>query len=196
MSPPAGRHWRTDVAVLEQWDKEGLIEWSSTGNPRKIIYAEDREGMRVQDVWEFKDPQYALYPTEKNADMLDLIVRTSSNPGSLVLDCFCGSGTTLVAAQQNNRRWIGIDQSDLAIAAAKNKIEALTGTSVEVVKPAAILHHSYYSYPLPVETESEQLVLFEKGKRYKARVSSENCGKSKRKTAAVSSSSKTKKGLR
>ena len=120
--PPAGRHWRTDVETLEQWDKEGLIEWSSKGNPRKIIYADEREGMRVQDIWEFKDPQYPDYPTEKNAEMLDLIVKTSSDENSIVLDCFCGSGTTLKSAQANHRSWIGIDQSDLAIRVTKQKI--------------------------------------------------------------------------
>ncbi len=122
MLPPAGRHWRTDVETLEQWDKDGLIEWSSKGNPRKIIYADEREGMRVQDIWEFKDPQYPDYPTEKNAEMLDLIVKTSSNENSIVLDCFCGSGTTLKSAQTNNRHWIGIDQSNLAIQVSKQKI--------------------------------------------------------------------------
>jgi adenine-specific DNA-methyltransferase len=122
MLPPAGRHWRTDVETLEQWDADGLIEWSSNGNPRKIIYADEREGMRVQDIWEFKDPQYPDYPTEKNAEMLDLIVKTSSNENSIVLDCFCGSGTTLKSAQLLNRKRIGIDQSDLAIQVAKQKI--------------------------------------------------------------------------
>jgi adenine-specific DNA-methyltransferase len=127
MLPPAGRHWRTDVATLEQWDKDGLIEWSASGNPRKIIYADEREGMRVQDIWEFKDPQYPDYPTEKNAEMLDLIVKTSSNESSIVLDCFCGSGTTLKAAQLNNRQWIGIDQSDLAVQVTKEKLSAMAG---------------------------------------------------------------------
>ena len=122
MLPPAGRHWRTDVETLEEWDSKGLIEWSSKGNPRKIIYADEREGMRVQDIWEFKDPQYPDYPTEKNAEMLDLIVKTSSNENSIVLDCFCGSGTTLKSAQNKNRSWIGIDQSDLAIQVTKQKL--------------------------------------------------------------------------
>lgn len=124
--PPAGRHWRTDVETLEQWDKAGLIEWSSTGNPRKIIFADEREGKRMQDIWEFKDPQYPDYPTEKNAEMLDLIVKTSSNKNSIVLDCFCGSGSTLKAAQQNGRMWIGIDQSKLAIKTTKRKMEAIS----------------------------------------------------------------------
>ncbi|MEW6607120.1 MAG: site-specific DNA-methyltransferase [bacterium] len=127
MMPPKGRHWRTDVETLEQWDKEGLIEWSPTGNPRKIIYADEREGKRVQDVWEFKDPQYPDYPTEKNYELLDLIIRTSSNPESIVLDCFCGSGTTLKSAHINNRRWIGIDQSEHAIKASITKLKSIKG---------------------------------------------------------------------
>lgn len=126
IQPPAGRHWRTDVETLDKWDSEGLIEWSKNGNPRKIIYADIREGKRVQDIWEFKDPQYPNYPTEKNADMLDLIVRTSSNVGSIVLDCFCGSGTTLKAAQENMRNWIGIDQSGHAIQATEKKLGSIS----------------------------------------------------------------------
>lgn len=125
--PPAGRHWRTDVETLEKWDNEGLIEWSSTGNPRKIIFADEREGKRVQDIWDFKDPQYPSYPTEKNPDLLDLIIKTSSNEKSIVLDCFCGSGTTLKSAQNNGRFWIGIDQSDHAINATINKLETVEG---------------------------------------------------------------------
>ena len=41
-----------------------------TGNPRKIIYFDEQEGKRLQDIWEFKDPQYPVYPTEKNPDLL------------------------------------------------------------------------------------------------------------------------------
>ncbi|MCA1919879.1 MAG: site-specific DNA-methyltransferase [Flavobacterium piscis] len=125
--PPPGRHWRTDVSILEQWDKEGLIEWSDNGNPRKKIYFDQQDGKRMQDIWEFKDPQYPVYPTEKNPDLLDLIVKTSSNENSIVLDCFAGSGTTLKAAQINDRQWIGIDQSDEAIKAIIQKLDSVEG---------------------------------------------------------------------
>ncbi|MBQ7209826.1 MAG: site-specific DNA-methyltransferase [Paludibacteraceae bacterium] len=121
--PPKGRHWRTDVATLEEWDKEGLIEWSENGNPRKKIFADERQGKRVQDIWEYKDPMYPVYPTEKNAELLELIIRTSSNMCSIVMDCFAGSGTTLKAAEKLGRQWIGIDQSSLAINAIKNKLQ-------------------------------------------------------------------------
>jgi adenine-specific DNA-methyltransferase len=123
LNPPKGRHWRTNVEVLENWDVEGLIEWSENGNPRKKIYFDEQEGKRIQDIWEFKDPQYPVYPTEKNADLLDLVVKTSSNSESLILDCFCGSGITLETAHQNDRNWIGIDKSDSAIKATNTRLE-------------------------------------------------------------------------
>jgi len=86
------------------------------------------------DIWEYKDPQYPTYPTEKNPDLLDLIIKTSSNKESIVLDCFCGSGTTLKSAQTNNRKWIGIDQSEHAIKATKEKLETVEG-DLFIAKP-------------------------------------------------------------
>lgn len=49
------------------------------------------------------------YPTQKPEELLERIILASSNPGDLVLDCFCGSGTTLAVAQKLGRRWIGCD---------------------------------------------------------------------------------------
>lgn len=120
--PPKGRHWRTSPEELEKLDREGKIEWSASGIPRKIIYLDEMPGKRVQDIWEFKDPQYPTYPTEKNRKMLEMIVKASSHQGSLVLDCFCGSGTTLLAANSLERNWIGIDNSEEAIAVARNQL--------------------------------------------------------------------------
>ncbi len=125
ITPPEGRHWRSDVKLFEEWDRQGLIEWSKNGTPRKKIYLDEQIGKRVQDIWEFKDPQYPVYPTEKNPDLLRLIINTSSNPGSLVLDCFAGSGTTLVAAHQLGRHWIGIDNSTSAIQVIQKKLNNL-----------------------------------------------------------------------
>ena len=122
IKPPKGRHWRSDPEVLDELDKKGLIEWSETGVPRKKIYVDEQKGKKMQDIWEFKDPQYPLYPTEKNLDLLKTIIKASSNEGDLVLDCFCGSGTTLVTAQELNRNWIGIDQSEHAIKVTKKRL--------------------------------------------------------------------------
>ncbi|MBU2579152.1 site-specific DNA-methyltransferase [Patescibacteria group bacterium] len=125
MKPPKGRHWRTDPAILEEWDKQGLIEWSANGVPRKKIFLDEKEGKKMQDIWEFKDPQYPQYPTEKSLDLLKFIIEASSNEGDLVLDCFAGSGTTLIAAQSLNRNWIGIDKSEQAIKVAQKKLNDL-----------------------------------------------------------------------
>lgn len=130
MKPPKGRHWRSEPNVLEQLDKDGLVEWSSNKVPRKKIYADDaiKDGKKVQDIWEYKDAQYPTYPTEKNIELLKMIISASSSPGDLVFDCFCGSGSTLLAAHQLGRNWIGIDQSEYAIDITTKRILALKET--------------------------------------------------------------------
>ncbi|MCS7166087.1 MAG: site-specific DNA-methyltransferase [Gemmatales bacterium] len=126
--PPPGRHWRYPPEELDRLDQAGLIEWSSSGNPRKIVYADEvlSRGKKRQDVWVFKDPPYPRYPTEKNLDLLKTIILTSTHPGDLVLDCFAGSGTTLVAAELLGRRWIGVDNSPLAIQVACRRLAELS----------------------------------------------------------------------
>jgi len=137
IKPPKGRHWRYPPEELERLDKEGIIEWSSSGNPRKIIYADEivQKGKKRQDVWEFKDPPYPIYPTEKNLEMLKVIIQASSNPDDIVLDCLAGSGTTLVAAESLSRRWIGIDNSEIAIETIQKRLLAIKKVSAfEVYK--------------------------------------------------------------
>jgi len=119
IKPPEGRHWRSAPCVLEELDKQGLIEWSKNGNPRKIIYLEDKKGKKKQDIWNYKDPQYPIYPTQKNLDMLKEIILASSNEDSIIMDCFCGSGGTLKVASDLGRKWIGIDKSHKAIEVTK-----------------------------------------------------------------------------
>ena len=114
MDPPPGRHWRYAPARLDELDAAGLIAWSSTGNPRKVRYASEAAGKLPQDVWLYKDPQRPAYPTQKNAGMLERIILTSSNPGDTVLDCYAGSGSTLLTAARLGRRFIGMDDSAAA----------------------------------------------------------------------------------
>lgn len=124
--PPKGRHWRSAPEVLEKLDEENLIEWSKTGVPRRKIFADEQTGKKKQDIWKYKDAQYPSYPTEKNAEMLKMIISASSNENDLILDCFCGSGTTLKAGNELGRNWIGIDESKEAIKAAKKKLNKNT----------------------------------------------------------------------
>lgn len=113
--PPPGRHWAYVPAQLERFEADGLIEWSSTGNPRLILFADEKGSRRVQDIWTMKDPTYPTYPTEKNADILRRIILATTKEGDLVLDGFAGSGTTCLTAQQLGRRWIGCDINKGAI---------------------------------------------------------------------------------
>ena len=122
IKPPIGRHWRCSPSVLEKLDEEGMIEWSNNGVPRRIIYADEQKGKKVQDIWEYKDSQYPAYPTEKNLKLLEYMIENSSNRDSIVLDFFCGSGTTLLAANNLQRQWIGIDSSEHAIKITRERL--------------------------------------------------------------------------
>lgn len=121
MNPPPGKHWQFTPKTLDEMDTRGEIYWSPNGNPRRIIYLDQSEGIQVQDMWlEYKDAHNQMvkisgYPTEKNPNLLKRIIETSSNPGDFVLDCFSGSGTTLAVASEFKRRWVGIDNSNEAI---------------------------------------------------------------------------------
>lgn len=130
MSPPPGKHWQFTPATLDEMDTQGEIYWSPNGNPRRKIYLDESEGIQVQDIWlEFKDAHNQMvkisgYPTEKNPNLLKRIIRTSSNVGDLVLDCFSGSGTTLAVSSDLKRNWIGIDNSTEAIVTTLGRFSA------------------------------------------------------------------------
>lgn len=120
--PPPGKHWQYLPSKLDQFDAEGDIYWSPTGNPRRKIYLEDSEGIPIQDIWlDMRDAhnqniRITGYPTEKPDALLTRIIEASSNPGDLVMDCYSGSGTTLAAASRLGRSWIGCDSGHEAIA--------------------------------------------------------------------------------
>lgn len=134
MQPPEGKHWQFTPAKLDELDNEGRIHWSSNGNPRRKVYLDESNGIAIQDIWlDYPDinNQNSLttgYPTEKNIDMLKQIILSSSNKHDLVMDCFAGSGTTLVAADELKRVWIGVDIGNEAIKAILNRFQNGTQT--------------------------------------------------------------------
>ena len=67
------------------------------------------------------------YPTQKPLALLERIIAASSNPDDVVLDPFCGCGTTVAAAQKLGRRWIGIDITHLSIALQKFRLKEMFG---------------------------------------------------------------------
>jgi adenine-specific DNA-methyltransferase len=129
MLPPPGKHWQYTPGKLEEMEKNGEIHWSQNGNPRRKIYLDQHLGVGIQDVWmDYKDAhnqniKITGYPTEKNPELLERIIRASSNEGDLVLDCFAGSGTTLAVANELGRKWIGIDNSPEAMKTIISRFE-------------------------------------------------------------------------
>ena len=127
--PPPGKHWQYTPDKLEEMDANGEIYWSSNGNPRRKVYLDSSSGVPVQDIWlDYIDVnnQNTLitgYPTEKNINMLRRIIEASSNKGDIVLDCFAGSGTTLVAAEELGRQWIGVDIGDESIRTIEHRFQ-------------------------------------------------------------------------
>ncbi len=92
-----------------------------TRGGRRTIYLDDTKGDIVDSVWVDVNPvnpnakERLGYPTQKPVALLDRIIRASSKPGDLVLDPFCGCGTTIAASAAAGRRWIGIDVDSHAI---------------------------------------------------------------------------------
>lgn len=121
--PPTGKHWQYTPTKLDEMDANGEIYWSPSGNPRRKVFFDSSSGIPIQDIWmDFRDStnqniKTTGYPTEKNFDMLKQIVAASSNEGDYVLDCFCGSGTTMDAAYTLGRKWIGVDNSEESLRA-------------------------------------------------------------------------------
>ena len=114
-----GRHWTRVPADLEEMDVKGLIHWPKKGGwPAVKRHLEG--GVSLQDVWTDVSPinsqakERLGYPTQKPEALLDRIITASSNEGDIVLDPFCGCGTTISVAQQLKRRWIGVDISPTA----------------------------------------------------------------------------------
>ncbi len=122
--PPDNRGWGASRDQLERWWQEGRILVKRDGTPRLDglkVYFEDMKGKAVGSIWDDVDRvgntsgERLGYPTQKPLALLERIISASSNVGDLVLDPFCGCGTTVHAAQKLNRKWIGIDITHLAI---------------------------------------------------------------------------------
>jgi site-specific DNA-methyltransferase (adenine-specific) len=117
-----GMHWKFTIDRLEELDAEGRIYWPPKGTmPQYKRYREELKGKAVADMWDDIDrinpvaAERLGYPTQKPIALLERIIQASTNPGDVVLDPFCGCGTTIEAAEQLGRSWIGIDVTICAI---------------------------------------------------------------------------------
>jgi site-specific DNA-methyltransferase (adenine-specific) len=140
-----GRHWALPGAILERLgiitgatvqdkldalDKAGMVFWpeKKDGVPRLKWYADQLVGVALLDVWTDINPisprvkERLGYPTQKPEALLERIIAASSNEGDLVLDPFCGCGTTIAVAERLKRWWIGIDITHLAISLMRHRL--------------------------------------------------------------------------
>lgn len=131
------RHWRYNAEKMQALVAAGRVIQPSPGAvPRYKRYLDEMSGVPIGDTWEDVTPinsqaQERLgYPTQKPEALLERVIAASSNEGDLVLDPFCGCGTTVAAAQKMNRRWIGIDITHLAIGLIKTRLKDSHGESI------------------------------------------------------------------
>lgn len=136
-----GNHWKYTIEHLEELDKIGRIYWppKEGGIPRLKRYLDEQEGVQIDTVWADIPPinsqaaEALGYPTQKPAALLERILTTSSSPGDVVLDPFCGCGTAVHAAQKLGRQWVGIDVTHLAISLIEKRLnDAFPGIKYEV----------------------------------------------------------------
>lgn len=151
-----GNHWKFTTERLDELDKAGRIYWSKKQGswPRYIRYLDEVKGTQLQDVWTDISPLNAMsaerlgYPTQKPIELMKRIIAASSNAGDVVFDPFCGCGTTIYAAQETNRQWIGCD---IAILAIKLIREILTSDRYRLVES-----HDFAVDGIPVSVEQAE----------------------------------------
>jgi len=136
LKPKPGTHWRWSQENIDKLIAAGLIVLTKKGRPRVIRFLDEMPGHPIGDVWtdipeiNSQAAERLGYPTQKPLELLKRIVSASSNPGDVVLDPFCGCGTTIDAVETLNRehadlpprRWIGIDITHVAIGLVKHRL--------------------------------------------------------------------------
>jgi len=126
-TPPPSRCFVYNKEKMTKLEKEGKIKYTKEGCPRYIRYLDEMEGNKCPDIW--TDIKIATkaerldYPTQKPEALLERIIKASSNEGDVILDSFCGCGTTIAVAEKLHRKWIGIDITHLAITLMKHRLE-------------------------------------------------------------------------
>jgi len=128
-NPPPGRHWAGALRKsIEELEEEGRIVISKNDVPRVKYYLDEMPGKVCQSLWtDVFDPQSQsdeklYFDTQKPEVLLKRIILASSNPGDIVADFFCGSGTTLAVAEKLGRRWLGSDLSKFAIQVTRKRL--------------------------------------------------------------------------
>jgi DNA modification methylase len=132
------RYWRYSKEKMDQLIAEGRVIQTRPGAvPQYKRYLDEMPGAPIQNLWDDLPPlnnrskEMLGYATQKPEALLERIIKASSNEGDLVLDPFCGCGTTVQVAQRLNRRWIGIDITHLAIGLIKKRLSDAFGPEIK-----------------------------------------------------------------
>lgn len=125
------RYWRFSKENMKKLEKEGRIIQTKKGNvPVMKRYLDEMPGIMLQDVWDdVKSVQVTKkesveYPTQKPVRLLERIIEVSTNEKDVVMDAMSGSGTTLVAAKELNRKYVGIDQNPDACKISRSRLRS------------------------------------------------------------------------
>jgi DNA modification methylase len=138
---PHPNGWAVNRERLERYDNEDRLHFPTKpgGQLRLKMYLDESPGVKLQDLWtdipalNSQAIERLGYPTQKPLTLLERVIASSSNEGDVVLDPFCGCGTTVHAAQKLKRQWIGIDVTHLAIALIERRLkEAFPGIAYQV----------------------------------------------------------------
>ncbi len=127
------RVWKWTKEKMQKLHDEGRLQYSATGYPALKQYLDESKGNKAQDIWSdigaltHSGTERLGYPTQKPEALLERIINASSNEGDVVLDPFCGCGTTVSVAEKLHRKWIGIDITHLAISLMKHRLENAYG---------------------------------------------------------------------
>ncbi|CAN5213298.1 site-specific DNA-methyltransferase [soil metagenome] len=124
------RPWRYPEHRLNELDSAGQIFWTKNGFPRFKRYLDLMDGMPAQSIWVDKevknvrswDRENLEYATQKPEALVARLMEASSEPGDLIADFFCGSGTTLSVAEKLGRKWIGADLGRFAIHTSRKRL--------------------------------------------------------------------------
>lgn len=142
------RYWRFSEERMKAMHAEGRIVQSKPGSvPRQKRYLDEMKGFPIGSIWEDIKPVQAHgterlgYQTQKPEALLDRIIEASTDPGDVVLDPFCGCGTTIAAAERLKRKWIGIDITYAAISVIRNRFKNRFGLDLSNVVGAPITAH-------------------------------------------------------
>lgn len=135
---PHPNGWAISLERMKKLDEEGRLYFPKNPDGRIQLkrFLDEMPGSQLANVWTDIQPIGAQaqerlgYPTQKPEALLERILKASSNEGDVVLDPFCGCGTTVQVAQKLNRRWIGIDVTHLAIGLIKTRLDDTFGPDV------------------------------------------------------------------